>query len=577
MASVPDSTERSQQARPDKSGNSAFTWDTTHTKVKDIVKLIMPPMQSLPIVFVPGIMGSNLCSDDGKLVWVLNSTAGQPLGLALKWALKSPGERQKILHPDRTKLYRRGAVPKRICGSLQNQTDFESRGWGEVSEASYHQFLLWLEKKLNGEGFDPARWEDFSHDSVGAIPSHSSLSSVSKLNPGTSMRMDGLPAFAEERHMPEPIGSDDLLKRAKFRFPVYASGYNWLQSNDTAAEALRQRICEIISENNRGLFKCTQVILVTHSMGGLVARACAQLPGMESKIAGIVHGVMPTVGTPVAYRRCKIGMWDENKGASSVIGTDGPSVTAVFAQSPGALQLLPSREYGTNWLQILDERGGVVQRLPEVDPYTEIYLEKDRWWGLVREDWLSPVGGKAIVWEKFEMNIKRASVFHNRVAGKYHPNTFVFYGAGEGEQASFEKITWTMNRGSIPKRGVAPTSAQTVNFTHKEVREDGSKIYIGGERKFSFDRNGGGFGDSVIEDPIIDTSFWEMICRKQDGRGDGTVSASSGMFPRAAGGKNICEQFRLTGISHEPAFQDRTAQQVTLYAITKIAFRAKTS
>jgi hypothetical protein len=71
-----------------------------------------------------------------------------------------------------------------------------------------------------------------------------------------------------------------------------------------------------------------------------------------------------------------------------------------------------------------------------------------------------------------------------------------------------------------------------------------------------------------------ETSFWVIQCEKQDGCGDGTVPASSGMHPRGSGGSNIMEQFRLTGFSHEPAFRDATAQTVTHYAITKIAASA---
>eukprot|EP01032_Pedospumella_encystans_P026865 gene26865-30371_t len=160
-----------------------------------------------------------------------------------------------------------------------------------------------------------------------------------KLPPGITMDMSGLPRVAEDDHFTTPILSDDLLKRAKCRFPVYACGYNWLASNTEAADALKDRIAEVIAENNKGAYKCEQVILVTHSMGGLVARCCAQLDGMAGKIAGIVHGVMPAVGAAVAYRRCKVGMREESFTAGLVIGSNGREVTAVFAQAPGALQL----------------------------------------------------------------------------------------------------------------------------------------------------------------------------------------------------------------------------------------------
>jgi pimeloyl-ACP methyl ester carboxylesterase len=576
MAAVPTEKERSQQARPDKSGKPTFSWQTTHTSVLDTVKLIMPPTCVLPIVFVPGIMGSNLCSTEGAPVWLLNSTGGEPIGLAWRWARKGPGVRQTILHPRRTKVYRNGAVPKKPVGTVHDRAEFFARGWGEVGEASYHGFLIWLEQKLNGEGFDPARWHDFYCESVSSSPAPGSPQIQPKLFPGIPMKMSGLPPLAEDRHSPESIMSDDLLNRSKFRFPVYACGYNWLASNDDAAERLKDKIEKIISENAAGIFKCKQVILVTHSMGGLVARACAQLPGMEEKIAGVVHGVMPAVGAAVAYRRCKIGMMDESIVAGLVVGPNGPAVTAVFAQAPGALQLLPSQEYGLRWLQINDETGKTVQRLPMSDPYAEIYLRQDRWWGLVKEEWLAPDGGTPIEWGEFAENINLAKDFHRRVSGKYHHHTFVFYGDGRGEQASFEKVTWAMKRGQAPTAGAAPTGAQTANFSHRQVRQDGeNKIFVGDERKVEAGWGGAGFGDSYIPTSNLETGFWELTCLKQDGGGDGTVPASSGMSPREKGGKNVQQQFRLFGFSHEPAYKDPTAQTVTHYAITKIASKAK--
>lgn len=578
MVSVLTEMERSQQARPDKSGKPSFSWQTTHTSVNDTVKLVMPPTQVLPIVFVPGIMGSNLCSTSEVPVWLLNSTMGEAIGLAWDWARKGNATRQTILHPQRTQVYRNGAVPKTPVGTVQNRAEFLARGWGEIGEASYHKFLLWLEKKLNGSGFDPASWEDFSCEPEKSAASPVTAPETGKFVHGMVMKMRGLPSLAEDRHSPDPILAEELIKRSKLRFPVYACGYNWLESNDNAAERLKMRIERIISENRKGVFKCEQVIVITHSMGGLVARACAQLPGMKEKISGVIHGVMPAVGAAVAYRRCKIGMWDEDHVAGLVIGPDGPAVTAVFAQAPGALQLLPSQEYGLKWLQISDETGKVVQRLPANDPYAEIYLRKDRWWGLVKEEWLSPDGGTPIEWDEYVENIKLARDFHRRISGKYHSNTIVFYGAGIGAQASFEKITWRIQPGSIPGEGISPTGTRTINFSYRQVREDGgNKIYVGGESKLETDGFGAAFGDSFVPTRREETSVWELICAKQDGAGDGTVPVSSGMSPRQKGGNNVRQQFRLLGFSHEAAYKDVTAQLVTLYSVVKIAATAKIS
>ena len=67
------------------------------------------------------------------------------------------------------------------------------------------------------------------------------------------------------------------------RFPVYACGYNWLRSNLVSAKRLAERIDKVIKDNNSKSSTCDQVILITHSMGGLVARACTELLGAQGK------------------------------------------------------------------------------------------------------------------------------------------------------------------------------------------------------------------------------------------------------------------------------------------------------
>ena len=59
--------------------------------------------------------------------------------------------------------------------------------------------------------------------------------------------------------------------------------------------------------------------------------------------------------------------------------------------------------------------------------------------------------------------------------------------------------------------------------------------------------------------------------------GDGTVPESSGKGPTGTcgGGDKIKQQFRLTGFGHEKAYLNPRAQEVTLYAITKITMLAK--
>lgn len=565
---------RSKTGQPDAKGNPTFAWTLTPPHFNDPVKLVLPPKDTVPIIFVPGIMGTNLSSRQDKPVWLLNSTQGQPLSLAWYWASKGADLRQMTLHPARTQVFRKGAVPDVRVGTITNTKEYIERGWGEVGETSYHEFLVWLEEKLNESGPNPADWDDFHHTSAIPIMGSGQSGVEKRLVPGEPIGMAGLPQFSEGNRAVDPVLSDDLLRRSKFRYPVYACGYNWLESNTIAALRLEERIDQIIAENNRGIFKCSQVILITHSMGGLVARACVQRPGVAGKVVGIVHGVMPSVGAAVAYRRCKVGMKDEDFGASLVIGPTGQEVTAVFAQAPGALQLLPSKEYGSNWLRIKDSAGNIMTNLPKVDPYSEIYLCRDKWWGLVNDEWLRPKDGKPIDWKEYKLNIAAAQQFHSDLSGKFHYNTYVFYGAGDAKQASFEKITWLLRKGSDPHDGTTVAESQVTSFGHNRIRKEGGPtLYIGGRTVEHFIPISNFYTpSSTIQ---YETSNWEISCQMQDSVGDGTVPAHSGAAPRAAGGSAIRQQFRLKGFSHEPAYKDDVAKQVTHYSITKIVAFAK--
>jgi hypothetical protein len=257
--------QRSAELRTGLDGRLQATWQLTDTRLIDAVRIAMPPTHRIPIIFVPGIMGSNLCDLHGEPVWLLDGIKGVPVGLAIKWANEDAGVRQRVLHPARTKVYGRGSVPKdRLSG--RTRQDYIDRGWGEVSESSYHPFLVWLEDKMDSER-NPANWVDFMHSSLSPNPTIGEK--IGRTLPqGLSMTMRNLPKFAEKEFPAEPIKSDELLRRAKSSFPIYAFGYNWLESNSVAAKGLRNRIEQVIAENNTGAFKCTQVILITHSMGG---------------------------------------------------------------------------------------------------------------------------------------------------------------------------------------------------------------------------------------------------------------------------------------------------------------------
>lgn len=552
--------ERIAYPMPQPDGTLCCGWNLTDKSLTDLVVLQVSVVNTLPIVFVPGIMGSNLRSKDGQTsVWGLDTVAGlAEVELAAQKAFERAGERQKTLHPDRTVVDTRGNVPSRPCGSVQKVEQYIERGWGEVGERSYHGFLLKLEEIFNGFR---------SGQALTAVEAQ--VAALMAVRTGEDSAWRAQKEFT-------PSDPSDIAALRNWYMPVYACGYNWLDDNANAALRLQGRIEQVIAQNNGPWSRCEQVILITHSMGGLVARACQQLAGMQEKIAGIVHGVMPTNGAPVAYRRCKVGMIEEDPVAARVIGTTGPEVTAVFAQAPGALQLLPTQRYGS-WLELRDADGKTVRKaLPESNPYGEIYKLRDPWWALVKEEWLSPEGGEPIAWADYLKFIGFAEKFHRRVTDKtYHPNTYAFYGAdSKGKTKSFERIVWQMK--PFPGRMTGVSARRS-----EQALPGGDEVYDMTPEQIEMD----GVNPEIVRAnrPVATASTataptpkpqWLLYADLQDGTGDGTVPASSGRAP--ADCETVRQVFRLSGVEHEGAFRaSATAQQVTVYAIIKIALEAR--
>ena len=108
-------------------GNPVHTWTLTPSHITDPVHCILPPDGVLPVIFVPGIMGSNLKSNPEKgkgknkaaPVWRLDAGfMGKNMWLALNWINKKAGIRQQLLHPARVEVDNKGAVPERSVGTV---------------------------------------------------------------------------------------------------------------------------------------------------------------------------------------------------------------------------------------------------------------------------------------------------------------------------------------------------------------------------------------------------------------------------------------------------------------------------
>jgi pimeloyl-ACP methyl ester carboxylesterase len=258
-----------------------------------------------------------------------------------------------------------------------------------------------------------------------------------------------------------------------FEFPVYAVGYNWSDDVRNSGAYLSTRIDAIVQEAAKVTGLCEKVILITHSMGGLVARWASEQAGKKGSILGIVHTVQPVDGAAAAYWRIKAGF--ERGGFLDLpakgLGDSGDKVTPVLGNIPGGLELLPNKSYVNNrhkkaWLNVTDKNGQVMVNLPEVNPYQEIYRiqavvkpaagekpSRNRFWGLVDADLLDPAGnaGRAATpganqpnsqldaaappagagpFDIYLQQLKKAELFHDDLKHNKHANTRSLRGTG---------------------------------------------------------------------------------------------------------------------------------------------------
>jgi subtilisin family serine protease len=241
----------------------------------------------------------------------------------------------------------------------------------------------------------------------------------------------------------------------RLRCPVWAMGYDWRKGNGSHAATLERFIDKVI-ESERG---AQQVIIVTHSMGGLVARAALARFGepLARRIAGVIHTVQPAVGAVAAARRFRTGFdsaidgslgeamaemfqesldlgdgadgaFDEGATAKKFAQTWlfqalfsdrklGPSplfYNRLMAGLGGANELLPSDGAGRGWWPPSQGKPGSVH---------DLYGQPG---GLI-DPALSPLDPAHIM---LQLRFSEAKAFHAAIGGIYHPVTGVLFSTG---------------------------------------------------------------------------------------------------------------------------------------------------
>ena len=357
----------------------------------------------------------------------------------------------------------------------------------------------------------------------------------------------------------------ELEKFAQYQYPVYACGYNWTQSNELSGERLKNRVLEIIDFWTQRKFDCKQVILVTHSMGGLVARACAkQIP---DKIVGVLHGVMPALGAPLAYRRMACGVEKSSPSAdwkgniamekfAEIAGDTTEKTTPTMATSCGPLELLPNHLYPGPWLlaSVRKPDGSIEDICQLFYPNVyDLYRDFTSWYRVIDLSLVDPAvkyseDGEPI--QAVKKAIAQAEKFHTKVIGTYyHPNSYAYYGA-DTEQLSFGVFRWiTDNQDALKK----PTRSLIIAGEPTGTNFNGGRTVL-------MPKNFAGAGKSYFFMPS-----------EQDTPGDGTVSQQSGDGPRG----KVKRVFRTTGFSHQGSYKDKHMLKLTFHLIARIAQEAK--
>lgn len=536
-------------AQPDCDGNFRATAHLSSVDCKTRALLKIPSSKVIPVIVIPGIMGSNLCATrdpnkpanealkPGEAAWRPPNSMAEGLQEAGTWKKRSPKLRQQILDADTLDVDDTGALTSspdpevRFDAAVQKE-----RGWGQIHADSYGRLLSELEFHLNSVFYA------FVNTAVVRSGWHRlGLHDRSAWN------------VKSETGVAAKLTEAELKKFAERHYPVYALGYNWLQSNAQSADRLEKRIDEIIKFWKDRKQQCTQVILVTHSMGGLVARACAKR--IPDKILGIVHGVMPALGAPVCYRRIACGTeGDSIKGNkfAEIAGRTEADTTAVMAMAPGPLELLPNNRYPKPWLHATFDSGDGTRLAhlslpsPNGNVY-DMYRDTSSWYRMIDPALADPATKFSDANEvayQIKTAITKAESFHTEVLGDYyHPNSYAFYGNDVG-QLSFGSCRW-----NAIEKIAAP--AQGVLATGKIVSSDPET----GRRTVKFSN-----GASI--------QFTHSI---QDGPGDGTVPHQSGMGPA----QRVKYLFGTKGYDHQGSYSNQAMLALTLQLIARIALEAK--
>ena len=293
---------------PQKQNGDSFESTTTPTSNETLTHAVLGPKYVIPIIFIPGIMGSNIMNNKGKKVWFPPNGILAGAGAAFHGKFfRSASNRQTELDPATTFVSNEGDIKinkKAIKGFGENEA--RARGWGTVYWDGYGEGMVFLEQFLNSQLIRPQAANSSHNEDRDGFAGSEPWQNVTEIPEATAQQKDELKQIFNPAKVFDFLKKEEFEKLADYAFPVFALGYNWLQCNSDSAISVKERLNsmvkpQIAKEFPKATFK--KYIIVTHSMGGLVTRALIQDGEVAGDILGVIHGVMPASGAPTVYKR----------------------------------------------------------------------------------------------------------------------------------------------------------------------------------------------------------------------------------------------------------------------------------
>lgn len=552
-------------------------------------KIVLAKPYVIPVLFLPGIMGTNLRKKEGKdVVWRPPNAdlrgAADAICQLFSYLFKNAKDRANDLATDTVEVDPSGPLDAGRSGLPKNV--LVARGWGALMRSSYQPFLAELQYHLNALAeydFDrcEADLKNWAAEEGQAPPSDWGAN-------------DG-----------EALTREEILHAATYQFDVWAGGYNWLRSNRDSGAAIKNLIENTIlpyyndgrtvivqdTPDGEGNDQCRirrrkpdrpmaeKIIVVTHSMGGLVSRALTEIHQCD-KVLGVSHGVQPATGAPATYKRMRAGFEGPEQ---VVLGRNAAEVVAVLSQAPGGLELLPTADYndGKPWLKLRERKDvSETMALPERrDPYSEIYLSP-AWYGLVPEanvGLMDPAGSSSPLpdnsmpeqrspRESLNKVVDGVRAFHQLIEGKYKVPTYAHYGA-QGQRDTAKDSGGLLGTGLMASKD---------RFSWGEIAWEGAGIRLRDPTDITITSDDG--------NGMLRTSEGlSLVLSKPDSSGDGTVPVQSGAalvkaaiaMSFAHGHDGTGPQNRRFGYDHQGSYGDKRSLFATMYAILKIAQQAQ--